>query len=60
MTDVTADLITLHAQAQPDKVAVIDDRPGQPVRQLTFAELDRYTNRIANGLLATEVDAATR
>lgn len=55
MTDVTPDLITLHALNDPDKVAIIDDRPDAPVRQLTFAELDRYTNQIANGLLAAGV-----
>jgi acyl-CoA synthetase (AMP-forming)/AMP-acid ligase II len=46
------DVLTAHAMSQPDKVAVIDDRPGAEARQLTFAELDRYANRIANGLLA--------
>ncbi len=56
MTEVTVDLITAHAQAGPDKIAIIDDRPGEEPRQVTFAELDRYTNRIANGLLALGVD----
>lgn len=55
MTDVTPDLITAHAAANPDKIAIIDDRPGQEPRQITFAELDAYTNQIANGLLALGV-----
>lgn len=45
------DQITAHAQALPDKIAVIDDRPGATARTMTFAELDLYTNRIANGLI---------
>ncbi|MCB0990555.1 MAG: AMP-binding protein, partial [Acidimicrobiales bacterium] len=56
MTDVTPDLITAHAAANPDKIAIIDDRPGQQPRQITFAELDQYTNRIANGLLDLGVE----
>jgi len=61
MTDVTpVDLITAHAAANPDKVAVIDDRPGQEARQLTFAELDLYTNRLANGFLTLGVEAGSK
>ena len=45
------DLLTKHAERMPDKVAVIDDRPGEPVRSMTFGDLNRYVNRIANGLL---------
>ena len=61
MTDVTpVDLITAHAAANPDKVAVIDDRPGQEARQLTFAELDLYTNRLANGFLMLGVEAGSK
>jgi acyl-CoA synthetase (AMP-forming)/AMP-acid ligase II len=44
------DLLTAYAQAQPDKLAVVDDRPGEDVRTLTFAELEDVTNRLANVL----------
>ena len=46
------DLITGHAQTTPDRLAIIDDRPGEEVRQLTFAELDLYTNQLANAIAA--------
>jgi acyl-CoA synthetase (AMP-forming)/AMP-acid ligase II len=49
---VTIDVLTGHAMSQPDKVAVIDDRPGSEARRMTFAELEAYANRIANGLIA--------
>lgn len=45
------DPITAHAQAQPDKIAIIDDRIGELARTMTFAELDEYTNQLANGLV---------
>ncbi|MGI9028526.1 MAG: AMP-binding protein, partial [Ilumatobacteraceae bacterium] len=44
------DLLTTYAQAQPDKVAVVDDRPGGDVRSFTFAQLEDVTNRLANVL----------
>src|SRR4051812_7471455 len=44
------DLLTLHADAQPDKAAVIDDRPGGPVLRRTFAELEADANRLAHVL----------
>jgi acyl-CoA synthetase (AMP-forming)/AMP-acid ligase II len=46
------DFLTAHAAAQPDKLAVVDDRPGQPVRTLTFAELEDDANRLGNVLAA--------
>ncbi len=50
------DPITAHAQAQPDKIAIIDDRPGSLARTMTFAELDRYTNQLANGIIERGVE----
>lgn len=44
------DLLTVYAQAQPHKPAVIDDRPGEPVRQVSYAELERESNRLAHAL----------
>jgi acyl-CoA synthetase (AMP-forming)/AMP-acid ligase II len=46
-----ADLLTIYAQLQPTKVAVVDDRMGTDVRTLTFAELNEQANRLANVLL---------
>src|SRR6187399_264122 len=45
-----ADFLTAYALTQPDKPAVIDDRPGL-VRQLSYRELNEQANRLANVLL---------
>ena len=34
------DLLTMYAEAQPDKLAVVDDRPDGVVLRWTFAELE--------------------
>lgn len=44
------DQLAAHAESMPDKPAVIDDRPGEPVRSLTFLELNSFANRISSGL----------
>ncbi|MFV0306227.1 MAG: class I adenylate-forming enzyme family protein, partial [Desertimonas sp.] len=44
------DLLTMHAQAQPDKPAVIDDRPGGDVRSISYRELEEASNRLARVL----------
>ncbi|MGH9270462.1 MAG: class I adenylate-forming enzyme family protein [Ilumatobacteraceae bacterium] len=44
------DLLTTYAQAHPDKVAVVDDRPGGDVRTVTYAQFEDVTNRLANVL----------
>ncbi len=54
-----ADLLTMYAQAQPDKLAVIDDRRGD-VRTLTYAELDSRVNQLAHVLLDRGVRANTK
>jgi long-chain acyl-CoA synthetase len=43
------DFLTAYAMAQPDKLAVIDDRQGD-ARPLTYAELEAQANRLANAL----------
>ena len=43
------DILTAHAAAQPDKVALVDDQPGS-VRSQTFAELEQWARRIAASL----------
>jgi fatty-acyl-CoA synthase/long-chain acyl-CoA synthetase len=45
------DFLTLHAQSQPDKPAIIDDRPDGTVVHRTYAELESEANRLANLLL---------
>src|SRR3954470_3520662 len=47
-----ADFLTTYAQSQPDKPAVIDDRPDGSVLQVSFAELEAQANRLANVLVA--------
>lgn len=54
------DLLAMYAAQQPDKPAVIDDRPGKPVVTWSFAELDRRANQLGNYLLGLGVDAATK
>jgi acyl-CoA synthetase (AMP-forming)/AMP-acid ligase II len=46
------DLLTTYAQAQPDKLAVIDDRVGVDVRTVTYAEFEAVTNQLAHVLVA--------
>ena len=61
MSDAAAvDILTAHAMAQPEKVAVIDDRPGEPVRSMTFAEFNAYAARLANGLVERGVAPGDR
>jgi len=45
------DLLTAHAQAQPDKPAVIDDRPDGTIIEWTYAELEATANRLGRVLL---------
>jgi long-chain acyl-CoA synthetase len=54
------DLLALYAGTQPDKLAVVDDRPGQPVMSYTFSELNDRANRMANLLLELGVDRDTK
>ena len=46
------DFLTVYAQVQPDKPAVIDDRPNGQVTTLTYAQLNEQANRLANVLIA--------
>ncbi|MEY2767250.1 MAG: hypothetical protein RI912_913, partial [Actinomycetota bacterium] len=54
---VMPDVLTLHAAAQPDKPAVIDDRPGRDPLIVTFRELNDRANRLANVLSGVGVAA---
>ena len=45
------DFLSLYAQAMPDKLAVVDDRPGRHDPEWTFAELEARANQLANVLV---------
>ena len=40
------DFLSLYAQATPDKLAVVDDRPDGTILQWTFAELEARANQL--------------
>ena len=46
------DILSVYAASQPDKPAVIEDRPDGTVTAWTYAELEERANRIANLLLS--------
>jgi acyl-CoA synthetase (AMP-forming)/AMP-acid ligase II len=46
------DFLTVYAETQPDKLAVIDDRPDGHVQSITFAQLEELANRLGNVLLS--------
>jgi acyl-CoA synthetase (AMP-forming)/AMP-acid ligase II len=46
-----ADFLTAYSITQPNKVAVIDDRPDGTITTLTYKELNEQANRLANVLL---------
>jgi acyl-CoA synthetase (AMP-forming)/AMP-acid ligase II len=54
------DLLAMYAEKHPDKPAVMDDRPGEPLRSWTFAELESDANRLAHLLLSMGVDGETK
>jgi acyl-CoA synthetase (AMP-forming)/AMP-acid ligase II len=49
------DFLTMYAQSQPDKPAVIDDRGGGQVTRWSYRELEEQSNRLANALLSLGV-----
>jgi fatty-acyl-CoA synthase/long-chain acyl-CoA synthetase len=58
--EAPADLLTLHASANPSKPAVIDDRPDGTLLAWSYAELEARANRLANVLLAHGVGPRDR
>jgi acyl-CoA synthetase (AMP-forming)/AMP-acid ligase II len=46
------DILTIYAETQPDKPAVIDDRGGGQVLRWSYRELEEHSNRLANALLS--------
>ncbi|HEY8122481.1 MAG TPA: AMP-binding protein [Myxococcota bacterium] len=55
-----SDLLALHAQAQPEKLAVIDDRADGTLTRWSYLELNRRANRLANQLSAAGVQPRDR
>ena len=47
-----ADFLTAYAIIQPEKLAVVDDRPRGDITTLTYGQLNEQANRLANVLLA--------
>jgi fatty-acyl-CoA synthase/long-chain acyl-CoA synthetase len=54
------DILTVYAQAQPDKLAVIDDKGGDDIVQWTYAEFEAAANRAGNALLSLGAAPRTR
>ncbi|HET9075754.1 MAG TPA: AMP-binding protein [Acidimicrobiales bacterium] len=54
------DVLAIYAEKQPDKPAVIDDRPGRPVVTWSFSELDARANRLGHLLLSLDVGPASK
>jgi fatty-acyl-CoA synthase/long-chain acyl-CoA synthetase len=54
------DVLALHAGTQPDKLAVVDDRPGPAPVSYTFSELNAQANRVANLLVDLGVNRDTK
>ena len=51
MAEPAPDVLAMHALARGSKLAVVDDRPGEATREVTFAELNTIVNQLANALL---------
>ena len=47
------DYLTAHSQSQPNKLAVIDDRPDGSIRTLNWKQLNEESNRLAHVLIET-------
>ena len=45
------DFLTVYSQTQPEKPAVIDDRPSGVIRILNWKQLNEESNRLANVLI---------
>ena len=58
--NATPDVLALHAQAQPDRTAVVVDAGGARGEVVGFRELNARVNRLAHGLVASGVQPGER
>ncbi len=54
------DILSAYAVAQPDKPAVIEDRPDGSITSWTYAELEAEANKLANALAGLGAGPARR
>ena len=54
------DILSVYAESQPDKLAVVDDKPDGTVVRWTYAELEVRANQLANLLLALDAKPGTK
>ena len=54
------DLLALHAESEPEKPAIVDDRPGRAPVVWSYADLDRRANQLGHHLLSLGVDRTTK
>ena len=54
------DILSVYAQSQPGKLAVVDDKPDGTVVAWTYAELEAQANRVANLLLSLGAGQGTK
>ncbi|MGO8956682.1 MAG: class I adenylate-forming enzyme family protein [Streptosporangiaceae bacterium] len=54
------DILTVYAGAQPDKLAVIDDKGNEDVVAWTYAQFEAEANKVANALLALGATAGSK
>ena len=54
------DILSVYAQSQPGKLAVVDDKPDGTVVGWTYAELEAQANRVANLLLSLGAGPGTK
>ena len=60
MMPVMPDVLTSHAAAFGDRLAIVDDRPGALPILWTFADFEKETNRLAHVLRAENVSSGTK
>ena len=54
------DILSVYAESQPGKLAVVDDKPDGTVVAWTYAELEARANRLANLLLSLGAGPGTK
>ena len=60
MADRMVDILAVHAATQPDKLAIVDDRPGCPTVTYTFTQANQRSNQYAALLVDLGVTNTTK